>query len=536
MAGFRVTYATLTADDAALEAAYTAAVESVRADLGATHPLWIGDDERFGETFTTVSPLDNSVAIGHFTLADGDDVDDAVEAARAARHGWAATPWQQRCEILDRAADLISERSVVDGAALAWENGKSRLEAIGEVEEAADLIRYYTHAMREHDGFDVPMQRFSELEVTTDVMRPYGVWAVIAPFNYPSALVAGPAGAALVAGNTCIIKPSEIGSLSGHLVYRALVEAGVPLGAVNIVTGGGDVGAALVNHPGVDGLTFTGSSAIGMSIIETFSTSHPKPAICEMGGKNPVIVAASADLDLAVEGTARSAFGFGGQKCSAASRVVRRTSRSLDEFVARLVARVAAIPSTSPLDPGGFLSPVVNAAALERYDAVIADVTAHGEVLCGGTRLTDGHHAGGNYVAPTVVRAPDDSPGVDHRTVPPAGRGARRRIARRGARVGQCGAVRADRRACSPRTRPRSTRSSTGSRPAWCTSTAPPGRPPARGRGCSRSAAGSVRAPRARPAAARTTSSSTCASSRAPTSCAGRDSGEWGFRTGAQLR
>ena len=102
---------------------------------------------------------------------------------------------RERCDILDRAADLISERSVVDGAALAWENGKSRLEAIGEVEEAADLIRYYTHAMREHDGFDVPMQRFSEREVTTDVMRPYGVWAVIAPFNYPSALVAGPAGA-----------------------------------------------------------------------------------------------------------------------------------------------------------------------------------------------------------------------------------------------------------------------------------------------------------------------------------------------------
>src|SRR5262245_40669519 len=179
MAGFRVTYATLTADDAELQAAYTAAVESVRGELGATHPLWIGDDERFGDTFTTASPLDTSVTIGHFTLADGDDVDDAVAAARAAQPGWAATPWQERCDILDRAADLISERSIPDGAALAFENGKNRLEAIGEVEEAADLIRYYTHAMREHDGFETPMQRFSESEVTTDVMRPYGVWAVI---------------------------------------------------------------------------------------------------------------------------------------------------------------------------------------------------------------------------------------------------------------------------------------------------------------------------------------------------------------------
>jgi 1-pyrroline-5-carboxylate dehydrogenase len=408
MAGFRVTYATMSADDAELNKAYTEAVEAVRAELGARHPLWIGDEERYGEAFTTVSPLDNSVEIGHFTLADGDDIADVVAEARDARPRWAATPWRERCEILDRAADLISERSIVDGAALAWENGKSRLEAIGEVEESADLIRYYTHAMREHDGFEQPMQRFSDAEVTTDVMRPYGVWAVIGPFNFPSALTAGPAGAALVAGNTCIIKPSEVGTLSGHLVYRALVEAGVPRGAVNIVNGGAEVGSALVNHSGVDGLTFTGSCAVGMSIIQSFSSSHPKPAICEMGGKNPVIVGASADLDLAVEGTARSAFSFGGQKCSAASRVFVHESIA-DEFVSRLVARAKAIPDTSPLEQGGFLSPVVNQAALDRYEAAVADARLTGEVLTGGERLDDGHHAAGNYVAPTVVRVPDDS-------------------------------------------------------------------------------------------------------------------------------
>ncbi len=409
MAAFRVTYATLSADDASLQASYTEASAAVRAELGASHPLWIGDEERFGETFTTVSPVDTSVRIGHFTRADADDVADAVEAARAAQPPWAATPWQDRCDVLDRAADLISERSVVDGAALAWENGKSRLEAIGEVEETADLIRYYTHAMREHDGFEVPMQRFSEAEVTSDVMRPYGVWAVIGPFNYPNALIGGPAGAALVAGNAVIAKPSEIGSYSGHLVRRALVDAGVPSGAINIVTGGGDVGSALVHHPGVDGVTFTGSSAVGMSIIESFSTAHPKPAICEMGGKNPIIVTASADLDLAVEGTARSAFGFGGQKCSAASRVFVHADVA-DEFVSRLVNRAESIPTISPLEPGGFLSPVVDDTALERFDEVVADARHTGTVLTGGERLTDGHLAAGNFVAPTVVQVPDDSP------------------------------------------------------------------------------------------------------------------------------
>ncbi len=408
MSAFRVTYATLSADDAELDASYTAASAEVRAELGATHPLWIGDDERFGPTFTTHSPVDRSVEVGHFTTADRDDVDDAIEAARAAQPDWAARPWQQRCEILDRAADLISDRSVRDGAALAWENGKSRLEAIGEVEETADLIRYYTHAMRDHDGFAMPMQRFSEAEVTSDVMRPYGVWAVIGPFNYPNALIGGPAGAALVAGNTVIAKPSEVGSYSGHLVYRALVDAGVPRGAINILTGGGEVGAALVGHEGLDGVTFTGSSDVGMSILRAFTTAQPKPAICEMGGKNPVIVTASADLDLAVEGTARSAFGFGGQKCSAASRVYVHRDVA-DEFVERLVARATAVPHTSPLEPGGFLSPVVDDAALARFAAAVAEVRATGQVLVGGERLTDGELARGNFVAPTVVTAPDDS-------------------------------------------------------------------------------------------------------------------------------
>jgi 1-pyrroline-5-carboxylate dehydrogenase len=146
-----------------------------------------------------------------------------------------------------------------------------------------------------------------------------------------------------------------------------------------------------------------------MSIIKSFSSSHPRPAICEMGGKNPVIVTASADLDLAVEGTARSAFSFGGQKCSAASRVLVDATVA-DEFTARLAARAEAIPMTSPLEQGGFLSPVVNDAALDRYDTVVAEARAVGGVITGGRRLTDGPLTIGNFVAPTVLRVADDSP------------------------------------------------------------------------------------------------------------------------------
>jgi len=409
--GFRVTYATLTADDDDLHAAYDAALADAKATLGRQHPLHVGIERRPGSRhFETVSPVDRDVTIGDFAAATPADVADAVTAAAAAWPAWAATPWTERVEILDRAAELISARRTELAARMAWEVGKSRLEALGDVEESADLIRYYTHAMREHDGFARPMERLVEAEATSDVMLPHGVWAVISPFNYPMALVAGPAGAALVAGNTVVLKPSEIGSLCAHLVYDVLVEAGVPAGVVNLVTGIGETaGAALVADPRVGGLTFTGSSEVGMTIHRSFSSPWPRPAICEMGGKNPVVVAASADLDQAVEGTARSAFGLGGQKCSAASRAFVDASIA-DEFCRRLAERAEAIPRTSPLERGGFLSPVIDDAALARYEATVAMARTDGEVLCGGARLTEPPLDRGNFVAPTVVRVPDDSP------------------------------------------------------------------------------------------------------------------------------
>ena len=411
MSGFRVTYATLSADDDELHAAYDIEVERSRRAFGGTHPLHIGGERRAGATtFTTVSPVDRDVVIGDFATASDGDVADAVTAAADSFESWAATDWRERAILLDRAADLISSRSVALAAEMGWEVGKSRLEALGDVEEAADLIRYYTHAMREHDGFAQPMERLVPAEATYDVMRPYGVWGVISPFNYPMALVAGPAGAALVAGNTVVLKPSEIGSWCAHRFYDSLVEAGVPAGVVNLVTGPGETtGAALVADERLGGITFTGSSEVGMEIHRTFGAPWPRPAICEMGGKNPVIVAASADLDLAVEGVARSAFGLGGQKCSAASRAFVDASL-VDDFCTRLAERAEAIERLGPLQRGGFLTPVVDGEAVERYTAAVEQARSTGEVVVGGARLVDGDLACGNFVAPTVVRVPADSP------------------------------------------------------------------------------------------------------------------------------
>jgi 1-pyrroline-5-carboxylate dehydrogenase len=410
---FRVTYATLTADDDELHAAYDRGIDVARGWLGAHHPFVIDGEPRAGDPAAVLearSPSDHDVLIGTFASAGPADVRDAVAAAHGAQPAWAATPWPERVAVLERAADLVSARRAELAALMTMEVGKNRLEALGDVEESADLIRYYCHQMAEHDGFAVPMARLSPAEATYDVMRPYGVWAVISPFNFPMALAAGPVGAALVAGNAVVLKPAEQGVLTGLRTAEILWEAGVPAGALHVLTGPGEtVGAALVRDPGVDGITFTGSYAVGMEIFGAFSGSYPKPAICEMGGKNPVIVTRNADLDLAAAGTARSAFGLSGQKCSAASRAYVDATVA-DGFVDRLAAAAAALVVGDPLDRASALGPVIDTAAVLRYEQAVAEAHARGRVRTGGTRIDTGDLARGNFVAPTVVTdVPRDS-------------------------------------------------------------------------------------------------------------------------------
>ena len=407
---FRVTYATLSADNKELHAAFEAAIPTARKQLGGHHASIVnGAELNADDSFSTVSPIDRAVIVGTFGTASEHDVDSAVNAARDAFASWSRLSADQRCDILDAGADLISERRNEISAVLTIEVGKNRLEALGDVEETADLIRYYTHQMRTNNGFAQPMGRLSETDNTSDVLRPYGVWAVIAPFNFPAALSGGPIGAALIAGNTCVLKPSEIGSLTGLLIAKALWDGGVPTNVLHVVFGPGELtGRALVEHPKVDGITFTGSYSVGMDIYRRFATQYPKPAICEMGGKNPVIVSRKADIDLAVEGTMRSAFGLTGQKCSAASRAyIERPV--YDEFVARLVAKANGIIVGDPLDHSVWMGPLINEDAVERYLDVTAQASTEGRVLCGGHRLTDGRLADGNFVAPTVVEVPVDS-------------------------------------------------------------------------------------------------------------------------------
>lgn len=401
---FRVTYATLSADNDELHAAYEHGLETARTWFGSSLPTYVSGQERTGgETFDVISPVDTSITLCTVHSATPGDVADAVAAAKAASHGWAATPWQDRVGLLRKAADLISDRSNELAALMSMEVGKNRLEALGDVEESADLIRYYCTQLERNDGFDHPMDTIADRETTRSVMRPYGVWGVISPFNFPMALAAGPTGGALVAGNTVVLKPSPQGTFSAVKLYECLRDAGLPADVFHVVPGGDEIGKALVGNPDVAGLTFTGSYDVGMSIYREFAGAYPKPVVCEMGGKNPAIVSAKADIDLAAAGIARSAFGFSGQKCSACSRVyVER--EAYEPLLAALAERAQALVLGDPTARDVFLGPVIDAGAVKRFEQAVQHAREAGRVVAGGEvvgRTSDG--AVGHYLAPTVV-------------------------------------------------------------------------------------------------------------------------------------
>ena len=397
----KITYSTLSADNEDLQAAFDAALERARTELGRTYPMIIGSEQRASDdVFEDRSPIDRDLVVARFANGTRQDVRDAIDAARAAYPGWRDTPWRDRLSILRRAAEFISERQFDYAALMSLEVGKTRLEALGDVEETADLLRYYSDEFEKADGFVKPLGSLSASEKTRSVLRPYGVFGVISPFNFPMALAGGPAGGAMIAGNTVVLKPSSDAPLLASKFAEALRDAGLPDGVFNLVTGPGEtVGAELEENPGIDGLVFTGSYEVGMKLHRGFTRDYPRPIITEMGGKNPAIVTRHADLDEAAEGVMRSAFGFDGQKCSANSRVYveRPVAR---EFVDRLVEKTRSITVGDPTRRESWMGPVINQRALDTFTkAVDAAKADGGTVEIGG----DADDSRGFFPTPTVV-------------------------------------------------------------------------------------------------------------------------------------
>jgi 1-pyrroline-5-carboxylate dehydrogenase len=408
----KITYSGVGGNMDEIHAGFDAALEKVRAQLGATHePIINGKPVRGeGPLLEWHSPIDRGLLVGKFESVSPAQINAAVSAAKRAQKQWGALPWQERIAVMRRAAENIRARRYEIAAIMSIEVGKSRMEALGDAEESADLIDYYADQLEAAGGYQRPLGKLSPNEQTQDVLLPYGVFAVIAPFNFPLALSTGMSSAALLAGNAVVFKPSAMASLTGSQLAKAYADAGMPAGVFNLIFGSGeDVGQALIHHADIDGVAFTGSNEVGMQMLREVGASgtFAKPILGELGGKNATIVSASADLDAATDGVMRSAFGLQGQKCSACSRVYV-DERVAQPFIDMLVEKTKKLAIGDPTKRDVYFGPVINDAAVRKFEEAAASAGKAGTILAGGKRLSEGALGKGNFVAPTIAKLPLD--------------------------------------------------------------------------------------------------------------------------------
>ncbi|MDD5629447.1 MAG: aldehyde dehydrogenase family protein [Elusimicrobia bacterium] len=405
----KVTYSTTAADLDAVHARFDAALAEVRSRLGRDYPIYISQKPLRNDQPRIVDrcPMDTSLVLGRFTSATAEQAGQAIAAAAGAKRLWGSrTTWQERAAIMRKAAAIVRRRKFEIAAIMSLEAGKNRLEALGDAEESADLMDYYARQMEENHGFVRRMNALTPNESNTDVLRPFGVFVCISPFNFPMALASGMSSAALVAGNTVVFKPAQDTPWTGLCLYEVYREAGVPPDVFHFITGkGSEIGDTLWQHPQVDGIVFTGSVETGMRMFRGFSRKWVKPCLLELGGKGPAIVMDSADLDLAAEGVFKSAWGLQNQKCSACSRVyVHREVATT--FIAKLIALTKAMKVGDPTERDVFYGPVINESAFHTWQKAVALAREDGAILYGGDRLDDGALAKGWYAGPTIVKAP----------------------------------------------------------------------------------------------------------------------------------
>ena len=378
------------------------ALQTVRQQLGKLYrPLIDGDYANTQTTVKSLNPSDSAEVVGEIGLISIEQADQAIAAAKAAFPAWKKTPAKERADILRRAAELMEQRRQELIAWMVLETGKVVKEADPEVSEAIDFCRYYADEMERLEqgvAYDYPG------ETNRYHYQPRGISLVISPWNFPLAIPVGMTVASLVAGNCTLLKPAEVSSVIGAKITEILVEAGIPKGVFQFVPGkGSTVGAHMVKHPDVHMITFTGSQEVGCRIYREAADLQPgqkhlKRVIAEMGGKNAIIVDESADLDQAVQGVVQSAFGYGGQKCSACSRVIVLAA-IYDTFLARLVEATRSLNLGVAEHPKTRVGPVIDANAQSRIQEYIAKGKAECQVA-----LEMPAPDGGYFVGPTIFQ------------------------------------------------------------------------------------------------------------------------------------
>jgi 1-pyrroline-5-carboxylate dehydrogenase len=380
------------------------ALRQVHAQLGTEYDLVIGGDLlRTKDKIKSLNPAKPSEVVGIHQKAGAEHVEPAMQAALKAFESWRTTSWEERASLLLNASAIIKSRRLEFDAWMVYEVGKNWAEADADTAETIDFLEFYAREAIRLSQAETPVQLPGERDELRYI--PLGVGAVIPPWNFPFAIMAGMTSAAIVCGNTVILKPSSDSPTIAAKFFEVLQEAGMPDGVVNFCPGSGATfGNALVEHPKTRFIAFTGSKEVGLDIHKRAAEPRKgqiwiKRTILEMGGKDSIIVQADCDLDAAVEGVVASAFGFNGQKCSACSRVVVEEP-VYDMFVARLRERVANLSQGDPTENKN-TGPVVNEGAMKSILEYIEIGKKEGRVISGGARATD--HGDGYYIQPTVI-------------------------------------------------------------------------------------------------------------------------------------
>jgi len=379
------------------------AIDLVKKDFGKSYPIIIGGKEIHSDNqFQVRSPADTRIVIANFPLATKEDTIHAIESAKDAFPRWSQASYQKRIEIFRECADAFSSDKFQLAAMMTYENGKNRLEAMGDIDEAIDFLRFYADQLELNQGFSKETKSASTNEKTRSVLKPYGLWGIISPFNFPSAIAIGMTTGALITGNTAVLKPSSDTPLSAFMFVETIYHKLTPA-ALNFVTGAGSVvGKTILESPLVDGIAFTGSKEVGMSGFRSFVEKKPRPFISEMGGKNPAVITASADLEKAAEGILRASFGYGGQKCSACSRVYVQKNIA-NQFMEKLVSKVKSLKIGHPWEKDVFLGPVINEDAVKKFQRASDIAKKDGKVVFGGSVLKESDYQHGYFVEPTIV-------------------------------------------------------------------------------------------------------------------------------------
>jgi acyl-CoA reductase-like NAD-dependent aldehyde dehydrogenase len=353
-----------------------------------------------GASFPSRNPADRDDIVGFFPRSGPEDIDAAVTAAQAAYPSWRRTPQPVRAQVLLRASELLRQRKEELARLMTREMGKVLLEARGDVQEAIDMAEFMAGEGRRPFGETVPSELPDKICMTW--REPLGVVGLITPWNFPIAIPSWKLMPALLAGNAVVLKPAEDAPLCATRLVEILIEAGLPPGVLNLVQGiGEEAGAALVTHPGVRAISFTGSVEVGKQIAATCGQALKRVSL-ELGGKNAIVVLDDADLDLAIDGAVWAAFGTTGQRCTAASRIVVQ-EKVADEVIERLTARAEALRVGNGLEEGVEVGPIINERQLARVHTYTEiGLRENARLVTGGRVLTEGELARGNFYAPTV--------------------------------------------------------------------------------------------------------------------------------------